>query len=544
MTIEDRLERRAIRVPAGDPREVLAAAQERADAQTRPVRQPQILAAAAAVLAVVALTVAVLAVLSGNGDDSVTVAGPDDPAPAAPDGDWTLIATVRNGERQATQAEAGIRIEGAVVTGTDGCGNDLDTTLTEGALADDVRHTLIACVDEAQNADASHFWRVVEQGPRVEVRDGELWVVADGDALVFQSAGSDGEEAVVTPIPPPRSGAECPGLRSETVWASSGDSGVITAPAGGTATYEETTTNEGSETCSIVWAECPAPGALFTTAGAPLPADSVVCDAIAYPPEDLPPGDSRTETWTVPLTNPPGTYELRVPQRDGTTAVLPITVEEALDACPPGTGELMSVPEFNQYVDRGDTTFAQLQFAETTQRCTIRIVEVVMTLGAADQAGARTVGREFTSRIHRWYLTGPNAGALGEVVLGPIDLPAGQYDGALEVRLANGESFTKLARLLVGDGSSADDTTWRPVPVMWFELVEADRVRLTLGYCGDRYRVQFEEAAEAVTVRAQTSDDPETVAPDCATAAEIGLAQPLGDRAVVDENTGEAVPQR
>ncbi|HSP04401.1 MAG TPA: hypothetical protein VLR27_12905 [Acidimicrobiales bacterium] len=76
MTLEDSLEQLANRTPPGDPARVLAAA--RARTESRPEGRRPSLAAAAAVVAVLAVAAAGFAVLN-DGDDAVTVAGPDAP---------------------------------------------------------------------------------------------------------------------------------------------------------------------------------------------------------------------------------------------------------------------------------------------------------------------------------------------------------------------------------------------------------------------------------------------------------------------------------
>lgn len=83
MTLEDRLERLSRRTPEGDPSDVLAGARRRAEvSRDQRTGSPRVLAAAAAVLAVVALGAGALA-LTGDGSDTVTVAGPDDRSEAS-----------------------------------------------------------------------------------------------------------------------------------------------------------------------------------------------------------------------------------------------------------------------------------------------------------------------------------------------------------------------------------------------------------------------------------------------------------------------------
>lgn len=195
MTLVDRLERLANRTPEGDPVEVLAEARRLAQEDRTPgARSPRLLVAA--VVAVLVVAAGALAV-TGNGDDSVTVAGPD--SPGTVEGAWLLAATVRAGEQQPARAAATITVEGDTVTGTDGCGNTIRARLTDGTLTYDGRHMLIGCPDDAADDDANHFWRVIEQQPAYDVRDEKLWLVGgDGDGLVF--ARPDGDPVKGKPV--------------------------------------------------------------------------------------------------------------------------------------------------------------------------------------------------------------------------------------------------------------------------------------------------------------------------------------------------------
>jgi len=94
VTLEDRLERLAHRTPPGDPADVLAAARRRTEAaRGQRANSRTLLVAAAAVFAVVALGAGALALVSGDGRDTVTVAGPDsNPAQSVPCEDITRFA--------------------------------------------------------------------------------------------------------------------------------------------------------------------------------------------------------------------------------------------------------------------------------------------------------------------------------------------------------------------------------------------------------------------------------------------------------------------
>lgn len=351
MTLEDRLDRLATRTPPGDPADILAAARTRAE-HRRPRRNRGLLPAAAAAVVAIAVVGAALG-LRDSGDNTVTVAGPDDPS--------------------------------------------ADETTTP------------------------------EHGD---------W--------------------------PPRSGQDCPGLVSETVWTRAVVPADLQPPAaGGEEGYQETVTNTGDEPCSIIFNECPAPGALFSADGQRVTKNQTVCNAMAYPPETLAPGESRTETWTVTLATPPGDYELRVPQRDGTLTTLPITLDDNIPACPEEAVEMRSEPEYEQYTPSGAETHPQLLFATTAEEpCTLRIARTTLALRPAD--GSDDEVSEFADEQRRWYAASPDAGVLYEPSFGSIDLAPAQYEGTITVELDSGAAFTHPARLLVG--GAGDDGSEDPPP--------------------------------------------------------------------------------
>lgn len=250
----------------------------------------------------------------------------------------------------------------------------------------------------------------------------------------------------VSEVVDPPSGDGCDGLRSETVWATSGSPDEITAPAGGSAGYVETVTNEGATTCSMEFVRCPGLGELFTAEGDPAPRRSVGCPSIGYPPEELPPGASRRAAYAVALFTAPGSYELRARQHDGRIATLPIRLDDRIPACAPRTLALDQQPH-ESYVRRGETVFAQLRF-DASQSCTIRITASRLSLRASDQNSARE--HLFVDESQRWHATGEQAVVADAFFEPPIDLPPAQYEGTITVHLESGETFTKPARVLVG----------------------------------------------------------------------------------------------
>lgn len=250
----------------------------------------------------------------------------------------------------------------------------------------------------------------------------------------------------VSGVVDPPSGEGCEGLHSETVWANSGDPDEITAPAGASADYVETVTNDGPSTCSMVFARCGGSGGLFTGDGEPAPSESRACPGALHPPEDLEPGASRQESLTVELNTAPGSYELRAHQYDGRVATLPIRLADRIGACDPGALMFDQQPS-EAYTERGGMVFEQLLFDTAEQSCTVRITETRMSLRASSESGASE--HVFVDERRRWYATGDER-IVGEAHFGQIDLPPAQYEGTITVHLDSGDTFTKPARLLVG----------------------------------------------------------------------------------------------
>lgn len=286
--------------------------------------------------------------------------------------------------------------------------------------------------------------------------DDDRGVSAGGDLTERPTTSPDLDESASTAVPvdrwapefPPRPGSDCVGLSSESAWTETDAVAGLAAQAGGTADYAETVTNDGTETCSIVFDSCPPPGVLYTADGAQVPGNDVPCLGMAISPEDLAPGESRTETWTAVLTAAPGDYVLYVPHRDGTVATLPVSLEAAVEPCPPGTVELRPDPVYEQWAPTGGETRPQLHFGESDTECTLRVARIVLELRAADQSDGPAT--QFVDEHRRWYTLTPSAGTLVEPAFGPIDLPPDQYEGTITVELDNGETFTHPGRLLIG----------------------------------------------------------------------------------------------
>lgn len=91
---------------------------------------------------------------------------------------------------------------------------------------------------------------------------------------------------------------------------------------------------------------------------------------------------------------------------------------------------------------------------------------------------------------------------------------------------------------------TVEEIEWRTVELLWFEALDASSLEVTLSYCGGKYRFDVDETADAVTIRAETSDPEFPPAPDCATSGTVDLEMPLGSRRVVDAATGATVEQR
>lgn len=248
----------------------------------------------------------------------------------------------------------------------------------------------------------------------------------------------------VSEIVDPPDGENCEGLRSRTVWVSTGTD-QTTAAAGGWADYVETVTNEGAETCTMVFQRCPGVGVLYAEDGTRAPEPMRGCPAVLHAPEDLVPGASHQETFTAELFTAPGDYELRVSQLDGRLATLPIRLEPQMEACDPGTLTLDQQPH-EAGASRNDTTFAQLLVTGTQASCTVRITETRLTLRPEDDPDGPE--RTFLDGASRWYDI--SAGRImADVFFGPIDLPPGSYGGVITIHLENGETLRKPAHLLV-----------------------------------------------------------------------------------------------
>ncbi|HUF32986.1 MAG TPA: hypothetical protein VMN58_07245 [Acidimicrobiales bacterium] len=249
----------------------------------------------------------------------------------------------------------------------------------------------------------------------------------------------------VSEIVDPPDGENCQGLRSQTVWATTGTPDEIAAAAGGRADYVETVTNEGTETCSMIFERCPGPGVLFTAEGEPAPRTGPACPMIRHAPVDLAPGESRQDVFTAELFTKPGAYELRVPQHDGRVASLPIRLEPQIPACDPGTLTVDQQPD-EAGVSRNDTTSAYISIAAVQRSCTVRITDTRLTLRPeGDPAAAE---RTFIDGAQRWYTTDADR-TVAYATFGPIDLPPGEYEGVIVLHLENGEALRKPARLIV-----------------------------------------------------------------------------------------------
>lgn len=204
MSLEDRLERLATRTPLGDAADLLDAARTRAEAGPES-RSPRVLAAAAAVLAIVALAAGGLALIGADDGDSVTVAGPNDSLTGDLDGLWRIVSTVDDGVRRPADGAASLRFDGDRVQGDDGCNNRIDATFENGRILGPSLRTQVACPDDAATEEADLLWKSL--GHPVDVRNGELWLVADdGNGIVFaraderEEASADGEPSVTVAL--------------------------------------------------------------------------------------------------------------------------------------------------------------------------------------------------------------------------------------------------------------------------------------------------------------------------------------------------------
>lgn len=259
-------------------------------------------------------------------------------------------------------------------------------------------------------------------------------------------------------IPPPRlgtvsevvdppDGEGCEGLRSQTVWVSTGAPDEVAAPAGGGIDYAEVVTNEGTQTCTMVFERCPGPGVLFTTEGQPAPAAQQGCPAIGHAPTDLAPGQSLRDVFTADLHNAPGSYDLRALQHDGRVASLPIRLEPSIPACGPGAVSVEQQP-LEVATGPGGTIHDTALLSSAQDSCTVRITAAHLSLHPQADPGAPE--RTFTDGAARWYATDAEWVA-ADATFGPIELPHGDYEGAVTLVLESGEELRRPARVLVRD---------------------------------------------------------------------------------------------
>lgn len=280
--------------------------------------------------------------------------------------------------------------------------------------------------------------------------------VADGTEESTTTTSAAPTPTPPTTAPPPRlgtvsdvvdppDGEGCEGLRSRTVWVSTDAPDEVAAPAGGRTDYAEVVTNEGTQTCTMVFERCPGPGMLFTTEGQPAPSAEEGCPAIGHAPTELPPGGSRRDVFTADLHNAPGGYDLRVLQHDGRVASLPIRLEPSIPACSPGAVSVERQP-LEVATGPGGTISDSALLSSAQASCTVRITAAHLALRPGGDPGGPE--RTFTDGAARWYSTDAERVA-ASAAFGPIDLPDGDYEGTVTLVLESGEALRRPARVLV-----------------------------------------------------------------------------------------------
>jgi heat shock protein HslJ len=111
----------------------------------------------------------------------------DDDEPTIPAGRWQIDGVAERSALRPSRGAATLNIDpDGTVDGSDGCGNNLKTRIEGDRLPYEGFHTLIGCVDDEANDEATLFWTVLEQRPtyRVSSRKLELETPA-GDGLIF-----------------------------------------------------------------------------------------------------------------------------------------------------------------------------------------------------------------------------------------------------------------------------------------------------------------------------------------------------------------------
>lgn len=246
---------------------------------------------------------------------------------------------------------------------------------------------------------------------------------------------------------PPRDDveAECPGLESQTFWLETGDRSVLEAAAGTAGTYVEVVTNRSDEPCRIVTSRCGTTAELRTVDGSPTDSPSTACPGVLS--EDvLDPGERRREELSVWFPVPPGDYRAHVHRYDGSTAVLPVRLDDRLPPCDPARLSLDAGGEqFLEQEHVRDHGFAiDLYISGADETCSVRVVESRLVLVSPRQRAA------LVDETERWSVPRSENDIHTHAVAPPTELQPATYESTVTLLLDDGGQLTAPFRLLVG----------------------------------------------------------------------------------------------
>ena len=248
-----------------------------------------------------------------------------------------------------------------------------------------------------------------------------------------------------TTAPPEEPVVACDDLDSETVWVATGDRSRLEAAAGSYATYVEVLTNTGDEPCRLRAHRCDSTADVRDLDGTSVHRPAPSCSS-----EDLDvvlePAERRRQERTVWFPVPPGDYEVHARGHEGTTAVLPVRLDDRLPECDPAELSL-NVAGTNLFREREEVREQGLDldlFATgAAEGCTLRIAETRLVLATAEDQV------EIVDDTERWSASTTGGEVRTHAVAAPADLEPDRYDGMVTLVLTGGGDLTAPFRLVV-----------------------------------------------------------------------------------------------
>lgn len=253
-----------------------------------------------------------------------------------------------------------------------------------------------------------------------------------------------------TPTTSPRRGnepvAECTELASQSSWRRTGDRAPLDAGAGTSAGYVEVVTNQASSPCRLRIDRCATTAVLVGPDGSPADTMPPACtDAVTE--VVLAPGEARREELTVAFPVPPGSYRVQVDRLDGTSAALPVVLDDRVPACAAGA-LAVAVEETDLFrrledvVDDGLDVGLEVTGADVA--CTLRVAESRITLLRGEEQV------EIVDDTERWSAVEPGSEVRTHALVRPVDLEPGDHEGTVTLVLADGAELEAPFRLLLG----------------------------------------------------------------------------------------------